>query len=136
MVAPICQAKSLDHIVLTVKNIDETVAFYQDLLGMQHTSFVSPSSTEETRHALLFGEQKINLHLSGQEFEPKAQNVQPGSCDLCFLVGHNIEEVLKGLKQRNIKILEGGEVVQRIGAMGKLLSVCISETQTGTSSSE
>lgn len=56
------------------------------------------------RHALLFGSQKINLHQHGKEFEPKAQNVMPGSADLCFLTDHPVEEVLKALKADNIDV--------------------------------
>src|SRR5271156_3603217 len=83
---PAATAKSLDHIVLTVQDLGETVKFYQTVLNMKHTSFTSPSSPGITRHALSFGDQKINLHIRGQEFEPKAQVVQPGSADRCFLV--------------------------------------------------
>ena len=69
----IAKVKSLDHLVLTVKDLDATVSFYQRTLGMQHTSFASAGSPEVQRHALSFGTQKINLHVSGSEFEPKAQ---------------------------------------------------------------
>ncbi|KAK3346543.1 hypothetical protein B0T25DRAFT_461817, partial [Lasiosphaeria hispida] len=74
---------------------------------------------------LRFGSQKINLHLSGKEFEPKAQNVQPGSADLCFLVQDNVEGVLQRLKAEKVKALEGAELVQRMGAKAKLRSVYI-----------
>lgn len=77
----IARAKSLDHLVLTVKDLDTTVQFYANVLGMRHSSF---SSLGSTRHALHFGNQKINLHISGHEFEPKADKVQPGSGDLCL----------------------------------------------------
>ena len=69
----IAKTKSLDHLVLTVKDLDATVKFYEEVMGMQHTSFASGSSPDVQRHALSFGTQKINLHISGKEFEPKAQ---------------------------------------------------------------
>lgn len=50
---------------------------------------------DSIRHALVFGNQKINLHQSGKEFEPKAGKVQPGSEDLCFITEHPIDDVLK-----------------------------------------
>lgn len=76
-------------------------------------------------HALLFGSQKINLHQHGKEFEPKAQFVQPGSGDLCFLTDKPIEEVLSALKADQVEVLEGGKVVDRTGAVGNLRSVYV-----------
>ena len=75
------------------------------------------------RHALSFGNQKINLHQSGKEFEPKAQSVQPGSADLCFITEHPIEQVKASWEGAGIEILEGGQVVDRTGAVGNLRSV-------------
>lgn len=77
------------------------------------------------RNALIFGSQKINLHQSGKEFEPKAQNVMPGSADLCFLTDKNVEKVLQAFKDARIEVLEGAKIVDRIGAAGKLRSVYV-----------
>jgi catechol 2,3-dioxygenase-like lactoylglutathione lyase family enzyme len=70
---------SLDHLVLTVRDLDATVRFYVEGLGMELREFGAG------RKALHFGPQKINLHLAGREFEPKAARPTPGSADLCFL---------------------------------------------------
>lgn len=118
----IATAASLDHLVLTVKDLDASVKWYEKYLGMQHTSF---SSKGVDRHALEFGSQKINLHISGKEFEPKAQKVQPGSGDLCFLIEDSVDEVLQRLNDDGIQILEGSKVVDRTGARGKLRSVYV-----------
>ncbi|KAK6077111.1 biphenyl-2,3-diol 1,2-dioxygenase [Seiridium cupressi] len=118
----IARTKSLDHIVLTVKDLDATVKFYESVLGMKHTAF-TPGGQE--RHALIFGQQKINLHVSGKEFEPKAQNVQPGSGDLCFLIEDNVDEIAQKLHENQFDVLEGGGVVNRTGAKSKLRSVYI-----------
>lgn len=118
----IARTKSIDHMVLTVKDLDATVKFYESVLGMKYASF---SSGGQERHALAFGQQKINLHVSGKEFEPKAQNVQPGSGDLCFLVEDDVEDVAKKLHENKIEVLEGGGVVGRTGAKSKLRSVYI-----------
>ncbi|TKA82861.1 hypothetical protein B0A55_00980 [Friedmanniomyces simplex] len=112
--------KAIDHVVLTAKNIDKTVDFYTTKLGMKHETFTSDGVE---RHALTFGSQKLNLHLSGKEFEPKAGHVQPGSEDLCFITDHPIDEVLSSWQSAGIEILEGGQVVERTGAVGKLRSV-------------
>ncbi|KAF9634461.1 Glyoxalase/bleomycin resistance protein/dioxygenase [Lasiodiplodia theobromae] len=115
--------KALDHVVLTVRSIPATVDFYTTRLGMKHEVFTSAKDPGVERHALIFGSQKINLHQSGREFEPKAQSVQPGSGDLCFLTDTKVEEVLADLKGGGIEVLEGGGIVDRTGAVGKLRSV-------------
>ncbi|KAK1058578.1 hypothetical protein LTR12_013814 [Friedmanniomyces endolithicus] len=112
--------KSLDHVVLTAKDIDATIKFYTTKLGMKHETF---ASNGVDRHALSFGSQKINLHVSGKEFEPKAEHVQPGSADLCFITDHPIDEVLSGWQSAGIEVLEGGKVVERTGAVGNLRSI-------------
>ena len=118
-------ALSLDHLVLTVQDLHATVQFYEAVLGMTHSSFASPSSPGVLRHALSFGAQKINLHVRGREFEPKAARVQPGSADLCFLVRESVDEVLGRLRDAGVEVLEGGTVVERTGARGRLRSVYV-----------
>ena len=76
-------------------------------------------------HALIFGQQKINLHQAGKEFEPKAQTPVPGSEDLCFLTDTPIDEVHSEFREKAIEILEGGKIVDRTGAVGKLKSIYI-----------
>lgn len=107
--------KAIDHIVLTVKDIDATCAFYARVLGMSVTTF------GDGRKALSFGAQKINLHQSGREFEPKAKKPTPGSADLCFLTSISISDVVKHLRECRVKLLEGP--VQRTGAVGPIMSV-------------
>ena len=122
---PAVTVSSLDHLVLTVTSIPATIDFYTNIMGMKHTSFSPPQSPEAPRHALTFGAQKINLHQSGKEFEPKAGNVMPGSSDLCFLTEEPVDDVVKKLRDRRLEILEGGEVVKRTGARGQLRSVYV-----------
>ncbi|KAH6629363.1 Glyoxalase/Bleomycin resistance protein/Dihydroxybiphenyl dioxygenase [Boeremia exigua] len=112
--------KSIDHVVLTARDIPKTIEFYTQRLGMKHEVF---SANGGERHALSFGSQKLNLHQSGKEFEPKAENVQPGSEDLCFITDYPVDDVLKSWQANGIEILEGGKVVDRTGAQGKLRSV-------------
>ncbi|AEB28514.1 VOC family protein [Francisella hispaniensis] len=106
----------LDHLVLTVKDIDKTVEFYTKI-GMKKQIF------KQNRVALKFGVQKINLHLLGSEFEPKAQNIKEGSADLCFIVDTDLDQVIKQLNKLNINIEEG--IVERTGAIGKIKSIYI-----------
>jgi len=107
----------LDHLVLTVKDIDKTVEFYTNILGMKKEIF------KENRIALKYGNQKINLHLLGKEFEPKAFNIKEGSADLCFIVEESIEDIFAFLVSRNIDIEEG--IVKRTGANGPIQSIYI-----------
>jgi catechol 2,3-dioxygenase-like lactoylglutathione lyase family enzyme len=104
----------LDHLVLTVSDIDATVAFYSSALGMEVVTFGN-------RRALRFGQQKINLHQAGKEFEPKAAHPTPGSGDLCFITKAPIEEVISHLKAMRHPIEDGP--VERIGAVGTILSI-------------
>lgn len=119
----LCTATSLDHIVLTVANIEATVAWYVKFLGMKHETFKSGSGDE--RHALKFGNQKINLHPSAAPFEPKAAHAVAGSADLCFLTEKNVDELLAKLHDARVHIEEDGKVVQRTGAQGGLRSIYI-----------
>ncbi len=106
---------SLDHLVLTVADIETTCDFYRRVLGMEVVSF------GEGRKALSFGTQKINLHQAGQEFEPKAHRPTPGSADLCLLIDTPLESAIRHLERCGVNVLEGP--VQRTGATGPILSV-------------
>jgi catechol 2,3-dioxygenase-like lactoylglutathione lyase family enzyme len=105
---------SIDHIVLTVNNISETIQFYESVLGMTVECF------RKDRVALKFGNQKINLHERGKEVEPKSGQPILGSEDLCFLISTDITEAMEHIGNRGIKILEGP--VERTGATGKIFS--------------
>ena len=112
---------SLDHLVLTVRDIAASVAFYEGTLGMREVRFTTADGT--LRVALAFGRQKINLHEAGREFEPKAARPLPGSADLCFLTREPIEAVQARLQANGAAILDGP--VRRTGATGPILSVYI-----------
>jgi len=109
------QIKSLDHLVLTVADINKTLAFYVDVLNFQKVTF------GENRYALAFGSQKINLHQKGAEFEPKANKATPGSADLCFIAETDIADVLQELKEKGVEVIS--EIVERTGAIGKIKSI-------------
>ncbi len=106
---------SLDHLVLTVRDLDATVRFYVEGLGMELREF------GEGRKALHFGIQKINLHVAGHEFEPKAAHPTPGSADLCFLCERPLEEIANRLAALSYPIIEGP--VARTGATGPIRSI-------------
>jgi len=108
------RVRRLDHLVLTVADIENTVDFYQAVLGMRKVEF------GDGRIALCFGNQKINLHQSGKEFEPKAGKVGCGSADLCFIIDTPITEAIEQLRQMAVELIDGP--VPRSGATGKILS--------------
>lgn len=110
---------SLDHLVLTVSNLDRTIAFYRDVLGMEAQVFHPADGSE--RHALGFGAQKINLHVAGREFDPKAARPGPGTADLCFLSDVPLEAWQAHLTHCGIEV-EAGPVA-RTGATGPILSI-------------
>jgi catechol 2,3-dioxygenase-like lactoylglutathione lyase family enzyme len=109
----------LDHLVLTVADIARTVEFYTRVLGMQAETFRPADGS--TRHALLFGKQKINLHQSGAEFDPKAAHPAPGTADLCFLSKAPLDGWQDHLGKMGVKIEAGP--VRRTGAQGPILSL-------------
>lgn len=108
----------------------ETIKFYTEILGMAHQSFTDPTDPNTTRHALLFGASKINLHEAGSSsaFEPKARTALPGTADLCFLTDQDVGAgLVDKLRARGVEVLEsGGEVVlRRTGARSTLKSVYV-----------
>lgn len=105
----------IDHIVLTVENIEATVKFYTQVLGMEEVTF------GQGRKALGFGNQKFNLHQKGKEFEPRAANPTPGSIDICLITNTPISSVVTHLRNLDVKIEEGP--VQRTGAQGPITSI-------------
>jgi catechol 2,3-dioxygenase-like lactoylglutathione lyase family enzyme len=105
----------LDHLVLTVHDIQATCAFYSEVLGMEIVTF------EADRKALKFGQQKLNLHQLEQEFEPKALHPTSGSADLCFVTETPLQQVIDHLQACGVEIEEG--VVQRTGALGAIASL-------------
>lgn len=110
----------VDHIVLTTRDLDACVRFYSEVLGMKLERFRTPT---EERLALKFGSQKINLHVWGREFSPRAHVAVPGSLDLCFIASVPLDEVIETLKSRSIPILEGP--VAKTGAVSRLRSVYV-----------
>jgi len=112
----------LDHLVLTTARESACIDFYTRVLGMQLETFMG-GTPPVVRRAFKFGQQKINLHVQGSEFEPKAYLPVPGSQDLCFLVDIPLQQVVQRLKQCNWPILEGP--VNRTGATGAIQSVYV-----------
>lgn len=105
----------LDHFVLTVADIDRTIVFYRDVLGMEEQTFAGG------RKALAFGNQKINLHRAGREFDPKAAMPTPGSADICLISNDPMEAIRAHLEACNVAVEEGP--VERTGATGTIVSV-------------
>jgi catechol 2,3-dioxygenase-like lactoylglutathione lyase family enzyme len=105
----------LDHLVLTVQDVEATCRFYSTVLGMEVVTFGSG------QRALSFGKQKINLHEAGREFKPHAEKPTPGSADLCFISAVPLSEVMNHLRVCAVTIIEGP--VERTGAMGKMRSI-------------
>lgn len=107
--------ESIDHIVFTVHDVEKTCDFYQQVLGMEIATF------GEGRKALSFGQQKINLHQHGKEFEPKAAKPAPGTQDICLITQIPIVEVAKHVTGCGVAIEDGP--IRRTGATGPILSI-------------
>jgi catechol 2,3-dioxygenase-like lactoylglutathione lyase family enzyme len=112
----------LDHLVLTTARPAACIDFYTRVMGMQLESFIGGTPPVE-RKAFKFGNQKINLHVQGAEFEPKAHLPVPGSQDLCFIASIELEQVIERLRACEWPIVEGP--VMRTGATQKIRSVYV-----------
>jgi len=104
----------IDHLVLTVIDIEATCMFYANVLGMEIETFAGG------RKALKFGNQKLNLHQKDKEFEPKAHMPTPGAIDICFIATDTIEQLKAELENKNIQT-QG--IFERTGATGKIRSI-------------
>ncbi len=109
------QIDRLDHFVLTVRDVEATVSFYQRVLGMAPVTFGAG------RKALAFGRSKINLHPAEAPLAPRANHPVHGSADLCFVTSESPESVIDHLRKCDIKVEEGP--VSRTGALGPVTSV-------------
>lgn len=107
----------LDHLVLTTRDEAACVHFYCTVLGMRLETFGAG------RKAFVFGAQKINLHIAGKEFEPKAQHPTPGALDLCFIASLPLDRAMAKLAEHGIPIESGP--VQRTGAQGPIRSIYV-----------
>ncbi len=105
----------IDHFVLTTAQPEATIRFYTEVLGMKLETF------REGRLALKFGQQKINIHVKGKEYEPKAHAPGVGTLDFCFIASVPLEHVIASLNKYNVEIIEGP--VMKTGAMGAIRSV-------------
>ncbi|TAQ90514.1 hypothetical protein B7494_g1218 [Chlorociboria aeruginascens] len=149
--SPAAHIKALDHFVLTVKSIPKTTEWYSQNLGMRPETYVPMAAPDVTRHSLIFGSSKINLHELGKvgcirprdiyilfdvvigvfaiEFDPKALRVKDGSADLCFLTDDDVKEVRQRLITAGVEMVDLGNeksdkgIVNRTGARGQLRSV-------------
>jgi catechol 2,3-dioxygenase-like lactoylglutathione lyase family enzyme len=112
----------LDHLVLTTSHEEACIRFYTEGLGMQLESFIGGTPPVE-RRAFRFGNQKINLHVKGREFDPKAHLPVPGALDLCFIATIALGQVIEHLAQAGVPVIEGP--VMRTGATGRIRSVYV-----------
>ncbi len=110
----------IDHVVLTTRDLSSCLRFYTEILGMQLEKFQTPT---ETRIALKFGNQKINVHEWGREFTPRAHVAAPGTLDLCLIASVPLEKVIEKLRQSDVRIIEGP--VMKTGATSKIRSVYV-----------
>lgn len=112
----------LDHLVLTTARREACIDFYTRVLGMQLETFIG-GTPPVSRQAFTFGQQKINLHVQGAEFEPKAHLPVPGALDLCFIATIPLTSVIQRLKEHHWPIEE--RPVMRTGATQKIRSVYV-----------
>ena len=112
----------IDHVVITVFDINKSVHFYSNILGMELQEFLS-STDNRKRKSLKFGRQKINLHEVSKPFKPHANKPLPGTMDICFISEINVNDWIKIFDNFDIKIEDGP--VQKTGANGPIRSIYV-----------
>jgi catechol 2,3-dioxygenase-like lactoylglutathione lyase family enzyme len=107
------KVRSLDHIVLCVRDVERTCAFYRQVLGME------PREERPGKWSLHFGANKISLQ--DAEASPAiARDTVPGSGNFCLLTDTPIADVAAHLRAHAIDVIDSGE---RQGATGAIVSV-------------
>ena len=115
--------EKIDHVVITVKNLNKTIDFYTNILGMKLEEFSSSLDNKQIRYAVSFGSQKINIHEEKKPIKPNALNPSSGSMDMCFISKNKINDWVHHLVKKGINIEIGPE--KKTGALGPILSIYI-----------
>ena len=115
--------EKIDHVVITVKDLNKTIDFYINILGMKLEKFLSSSNNNQIRYAVSFGSQKINIHEEIKPIKPNALNPFSGSMDICFISKNKINDWVHHLVKKGINIEIGPE--RKTGALGPILSIYI-----------
>ena len=115
--------EKIDHVVITVKNLNKTIDFYTNILGMKLEEFASSLDNDQIRYAVSFGSQKINIHKEKKPIKPNALNPSSGSMDICFISKNKINDWIHHLVKKGINIEIGPE--KKTGALGPILSIYI-----------
>ena len=115
--------EKIDHVVITVKDLNKTIDFYTNILGMKLEKFLLSLDTNQIRYAVSFGSQKINIHEEKKPIKPNALNPSSGSMDICFISKNKINDWVNHLVKKGINIEIGPE--KKTGALGPILSIYI-----------
>ena len=113
--------EKIDHVVITVKDIDKTINFYTKILKMNLEKYSTNTQDKLYRYAVSFGSQKINIHEEKQPFKPNALNPYAGSMDICFISKNKIDDWIDHFNKNDIDIEIGPE--KKTGALGSILSI-------------
>ena len=117
------KVEKIDHVVITVKDLNKTIDFYTSILGMKLEKFSSSLKNNQIRYAVSFGSQKINIHEEKKPIKPNALNPSSGSMDICFISKNKINNWIHYLVKKGINIEIGPE--KKTGALGPIISIYI-----------
>lgn len=104
----------IDHWVLICQDLEKTLNFYVNILGLHH-------KCKNGHHSVHLGEQKINIHTKKGEFSPYAHNPQFGCEDFCLIAEGNISDIKNELINKGITLET--DIVERNGTLGKMDSI-------------
>ena len=94
--------EKIDHLVITVKDLNKTIDFYTNILGMKLEKFSSSLNNNQIRYAVSFGSQKINIHEEIKPIKPNALNPSSGSMDICFISKNKIKDWVLHLVKKEL----------------------------------
>lgn len=111
--------QGIDHLVLTVADVERTVAFYTEAVGGTAETFAGG------RRAVSFGDAKLNLHPADDVYSPHARRPEPGTADFCLVVDEPIASVRERLREAGVEVVHGP--VEKVGACGRMESVYVTD---------
>jgi len=97
----------IDHVAITVADLQTTCAFYERLFGAEIWRDYAPDGRPAVRVLMLGDGARLSVHQAGNGVDLVADRPTPGSADICFRFGGSIEEAAALLRRYGLDIVDG-----------------------------